>query len=149
MWTGLAFALGLGLFFSIFGLRFCTSNSSSLLRFVGFVIWSNSSRICALRPLFKLKNEAVFELPATIFARIPRRMPFVQFLVAFRSCSRHALKHRPKAHNQRKTTMDERSHRVTPFVQSARPQPLLTGPEKAEGEQRPCWRPAGLAEEGS
>ena len=33
-----AFALGLGLFFSIFGLRFCTSNSSSLLRFVAFVM---------------------------------------------------------------------------------------------------------------
>ena len=91
MWTGLArFALGLGLFFSIFGLRFCTSNSSSLLRFVGFVILVEFLVAFALcvRPLFKLKNEAVFELPATIFARrIPRRicarLPFVQFLVAF------------------------------------------------------------------
>ena len=86
MWTGLArFALGLGLFFSIFGLRFCTSNSSSLLRFVAFVM------LVEFLDAFALGRAASFgtsELRGTLFARrIPRRFcarqPFVEFLVAF------------------------------------------------------------------
>ena len=99
-----AFALGLGLFFSIFGLRFCTSNSSSLLRFVGFVMLVEFLDAFALggRPLFKLKNEAAFELRETVFARrFPRRIcarqPFVQFLVAFALVQWTCIKTSPKS----------------------------------------------------
>ena len=98
------FALRSGLFFRLFGLRFCTSNSSSLLRFVAFVIFVEFLGAFARcgRPLFELKKRPVFQLRGSTFARrIPHpfcaRQPFVEFLVAFALVLGPCIKTSPKS----------------------------------------------------
>ena len=98
-----ALAFGSGLFFRLFWLRFCTSNSSYLLFFVLFIIFVEflgASAGCG-RPLFELKNGPVFELRGARFARrIPHllcaREPFVKFLVAWALVQQTCIKTSPK-----------------------------------------------------
>ena len=76
------FALVSGLFFRLFGLRFCTSNSSSLLRFVAFVIlveFLGAFALCG-RPLFELKKGLFFSSGEALL--------HVEFLIPFALGSR-------------------------------------------------------------
>ena len=111
------------LFFRLFGLRFCTSNSSSLLRFVAFVIlveFLGAFALCG-RPLLELKNGPVFQLRGALLHHVEFLIPFAlgsrlsnssSHLRSFRFVHENiAQKHLKK---EFKTTIDERSHRVNP-----------------------------------